>query len=170
MNPMFLMLGMQAAGMIYDYMGTENEQDLLDRAQQMKEAAINSQIQQTRLQTANDSLHAMQNLRQTLGSQIAVMAARGQSTGAGSAASILNESQANFNADEKMRNLNQIIRENQLKTGMQLSSLQNEADSSRLWQGFYSRTINRFPSTFSGWKQANADVRQSFGLTQAPGS
>ncbi len=159
--PFYLMLAMQASGMITDYFGTKNQADMMNLGMQLKNAELDTNLEQNRLQTENESLEGMKNLRQTLGSQIAVMAARGTSTAGGSAASLLNESQANFNSDEQIRRLNSLGRENQLRAGAAVSRLQNSSGISKLWQGFASRTLNRFPSSVSGWKQGMSDFSDS---------
>lgn len=167
--PFYLMLAMQAAGMITDYIGSKNQADLMNMGAKLEQASIEANIEQNRLESADQSLQAMVNLRKTLGSQIAVMSARGTSTGAGSAFSILNESQSNFNSDERIRRLNALGKENQLRANSALSRLQNSSDISKLWQGFASRTINKFPSSVSGWKQGVTDFKEGFGLTSISG-
>ena len=159
--PFYLMLAMQASGMIIDYFGTKNQADMMNLGLKLKNAELDTNLEENRLETENDSLQGMKQLRQTLGSQIAVMAARGTSTAGGSALSLLNESQANFNSDEQIRRLNSLGRENQLRTGAAISRLQNSSNISKLWQGFASRTLNRFPSSVSGWKQGISDFNQS---------
>jgi uncharacterized protein YukE len=156
--PFGLFLAMQAAGMITDYMGTKHASDLANLGMQAQEAGIDANIEITRLRTENASLSDMQRLRKTLGSQIATMAARGTSTSGGNAVSILNESQANFNADERVRRLNQMGRENRLRARQTMSSLQNSSYNSKLWQGFASRSFSKFPSSYAGWKQGATDI------------
>jgi hypothetical protein len=159
--PFYLLLAMQAAGMVTDYLGAQSQSEMMDMGMKVQQAGIEANIEQNRLDTANDSLENMKSLRQTIGSQIAVMAARGTSTSAGSAASLFNENTANFNADERIRKLNSMGKENQLRAGGVMSRLQNSSDISKLWQGFGSRTLNRFPSSVSGWKQAGSEFNDS---------
>ena len=166
--PFALLLAMQAAGMVVDYFGAQNQADAMKNGMRLQQAGIEANIQQVRLETEEGSLNAMKQLRQTLGSQIAIFAARGTSTAGGSSVGILNESVGNFNADDRMRRLNGMGRENQLRTGAAVSRLQYNSDTSKLWQGFASRTINRFPSSASGWQQAASKLGgkgSSFGLT-----
>jgi uncharacterized protein YukE len=170
--PFALLLAMQASGMVVDYIGSRNQNTMTNMGMKVEQAGIESNIYQTRLETEDASLQSIKQLRQTLGSQIAVFAARGTSTGGGSAISLLNESVSNFNSDDRMRRLNGLGKENQLRGGAALSRLQNASDVSKLWQGFASRTINRFPSSVAGWKQGMTDfkqgvqtLKQSFGLT-----
>lgn len=163
--PFALLLAMQAAGMVVDYLGAKNQAEMMAMGMKVQQAGIETNIMQTRLQTADASLQAMQQLRQHLGTQLAINAARGTRSSAGSALSIFTGDIGNFNADEHIRKLNALGKENQLRAGAAMSRLQNSSDVSRLWQGFAGRTINRFPSSVSGWKQGMADAQSSFGMT-----
>ena len=164
--PFALMLSMQAAGMIVDYLGTKNQQEMMNLGNKLNEAGLESNIEQTRLESEQASLAAMKNLRQTIGSQIATFAARGTALGAGSALSTINESFSNFNADERVRSLNAMGKENQLRSGSAINRLNNMTENSKLWTGFSSRTFNRFPTSLSGWKQGIEDFNEGFGLTR----
>lgn len=174
----YLLLAMQAAGMITDYFGTHSQDQLMKMGMKVQQAGIESNLYQTRLEAQDASLAAMKQLRQTMGTQIAVMAARGTSSAGGSSLSLINESLANFNSDEKIRRLNLLGRENQLRSQSALSRLQYNSDSSKLWQGFASRTFNKFPTSVSGWQQmfssgsgavADVSAAQGFGLTSIGG-
>ncbi len=168
----YLLLAMQAAGMITDYFGTKNQDQLMKMGMKVQQAGIEANLYQTRLESQDASLQAMKQLRQTMGTQIAVMAARGTSTAGGSAVGLLTESIANFNSDEKIRKMNLLGKENQLRASSAMSRLQYSSDSSKLWQSFAQRTFNKFPSSVSGWQggaQA-AGASQGFGMTAAAGA
>ncbi len=166
----YLLLAMQAAGMITDYFGAKNQDQLMKMGMKVQQAGIESELEMTRLESQEGSLAATKQLRQTMGSQIAAMAARGTAMGAGSAFSLLNESVGNYNADEKVRKLNLLGKENQLKAGAAMSRLQYSGDSAKLWQGFAQRTINRFPTSASGWQGMGQAAGQGFGMTSAAGA
>jgi hypothetical protein len=163
--PFALLLAMQAAGMVVDYWGMKEQQRYSRMGQKIQQAGMEANIYATRAETEDASLQAMQELRKNLGSQIAVFAARGTSTSGGSAMSIFNESISNFSADERTRRLNQLVRENEIRAGNTISSLNSSANKSKMWQGFAGRTINRFPSTTEGWKKGINEFKSSFGLT-----
>jgi len=165
--PVYLLLAMQAAGMITDYFGARNQDQLMKMGMKIQQAGIESELEMTRLESQEGSLAAVKQLRQTMGSQIAAMAARGTNPGAGSAFNLLNESVGNFNADERIRKLNLLGKENQLRAGAAMSRLQYSGDSAKLWQGFAQRTINRFPSSVSGWQGMGQAAGQGFGMTSA---
>lgn len=169
--PIYLLLAMQAAGMVYDYFGAKNQAEMMNMGMKVQQAGIEANIEQTRLETADSSLQAMKQLRQTIGTQIAVFAARGTSTAGGSATQLLNESLNNFNSDERVRRLNAMGKENQLRASSAMSRLQNSSDISKLWQGFSSRTLNGFSSNLSSWQQTWNDIKkEGFGLTSMRGS
>ena len=172
--PLALLLAMQAAGMIVDYLGTKNQQDMANMGAKIQQAGIEANIEQTRLETEDESLRMLQNLRQTLGSQAALYAARGQRAGVGSALAITENTIGTANADERTLRLNQRGKENALKAGLVISKLDQMGNNSKLWQGFAQRTINRIPigalSSGGGgggaFGASSARATGSFGLTQ----
>ena len=160
--PFALLLAMQASGMVVDWLGMRNQQQFADMGANLQQAGIETNIYQTRLEAEDASLQAMRQLRQTLGTQAAIFAARGTNPGAGSALAITTESIANYNADERMRRMNLMGRENALKTGGAISKLNQAGSNTKLWQSFAQRSLNRFPTSSRAWGQ----VGKSFGLTQ----
>ena len=129
----YLLLAMQAAGMVTDYFGAKNQDEMMKMGMKLQQAGIEANIYQSRLESQEASLASIKQLRQTMGSQLAIMAARGTSSAGGSALSFLNESIGNFNADERIRKLNLLGRENQLRANSAISRLQYSSDSSKLW-------------------------------------
>lgn len=173
--PFALLLAMQAAGMVIDWAGTKNQQQLADMGYKVQQAGIESSIEQTRLETEDASLQALKNLRQNLGSQMTLFAARGTQSGTGTAAIISNESVGTAKADERVRRLNLLGNVNRLKAGGVISKLNQMSDSSQLWQGFAQRTINRIPvgtadGGSSGASSFSGSRASSYGLTQKAGN
>ena len=164
--PFALLLAMQAAGMVVDYIGVKRQAEFSKMGVKLQEAGIEANLYQTRAETEDASLQAMKELRKNLGSQIAVFASRGTSTAGGSALSLFNESIGNFNTDERMRRINQLGRENELKAGGTIASLNQKTNNNQLWTSFASRSMSRFPSTYQGWEQGFKQTKDSFGLTQ----
>jgi hypothetical protein len=155
-----LLLAMQAAGMVTDYLGAKSQQQFAEMGYQLQQAGIESNIQQTRLEAEDQSLMAMKELRKNLGTQIAAFAARGTRTGAGSALSFMNESLSNFKSDERLRRMNLMGKETSLRGGAAISRLQHMSETSKLWQGFAQRTLTRLPSPSSFGGNS-----EGFGLT-----
>lgn len=164
--PFALLLAMQAAGMVTDYFGMREQQRLGNMGYKVQQAGINANIYQTRLETEDASLQAMINLRKNLGTQLAVQAARGTSTSGGSAVSLFQESIGNFNSDERMRRINQLGRENELKAGGSIAKLNQTATNSKLWSSFASRSLERFGTSAQYWYAGGKTAGKSFGLTQ----
>jgi len=140
--PVALLLAMQAAGMIVDYMGTKHQEALNAMGQRVEEAGIESNINQIRLQAEDESLQALKSLRQNLGTQIATNASRGTLTGAGNALGFMTESLSESKSDERMRRLNLLGKENQLRAGIAMSRLNNMTSNTKLWQSFAQRSLN----------------------------
>lgn len=158
----YLLLAMQAAGMVTDYIGTKEQARMMGMGSQLEQLGIEANIQQTRLAAEDETLQSMKNLRKNLGTQLAVFAARGTASNAGNAVGILNESLSNFYADERTRRLNLMGKETALRGQGLISSLNASGEKSKLWQGFAQRTINRFPTSPESWDKFG----KSFGLTQ----
>ena len=144
--PFALLLAMQAAGMVVDYMGTKSQAEYGKMGMKIQNAGIEANIYQTRLEAEDSSLQAMKDLRKNLGTQLAVMSARGTSSSNGSSVALFQESLSNFNSDERMRRMNQLGRENELKAGKSIAKLNQDAAQSKLWQGWASRSINTISS------------------------
>jgi urease accessory protein UreF len=160
--PIGLLLAMQAAGMIVDYMGVQEQSRLARMGYELEQAGINANIETSRVEAENASLEAMKKLRQTLGSQAALFAARGVRAGTGNAIIASTESVGNFNANERIRKLNQMQREANLKAGGVLSKLHEQANENNMWNQFAQRTINRIPTSPSAYK----GIGESFGFTK----
>lgn len=163
--PIGIMLAAQAAGMIMDYIGTRAQNEAAAEAARLQQEAIQTSIATTRLQTEDESLRALVQLRQNLGTQAAIMAARGVRSGTGVGVLAMNESQSNFNADERMRRMNQLMNEKRLKAGMDISKMQQKTFENNNWNSFTNRIINRIPTSPDFYQKMGA----SFGLTKAIG-
>ena len=136
-----ILLGMQAAGMVFDYMGNEQQKKVNKKGLQLELQGINANIAMTRLQTEDASLQAMHQLRQNLGSQAAYFAA----TGARGNPAFAQKSISNFNQDEKTRRLNLIGKEAELRAQGQFARLGYQAQSKSLDQQFLGNVFNMLP-------------------------
>lgn len=164
--PLGIMLGMQAAGMVVDYMGRENQIDLARQGEALEQQNINEQIQASRLKYEDASLQSMRQLRMNLGTQMASQAARGIRLGAGNSALVSNESIGNFNADQRMRRINQLSEESALKTSGMVSSLHEKAYESKNRNEFVNSAINKIPTTDSAWDKLAKSAKSGFGFTK----
>lgn len=166
--PIAVMLAMQAGGMIIDYMGKESQMDLAKQGAQLQQRAIEEAIQFSRLQAQDESAQAMTNLRKTLGSQIAMFAARGIRAGSPTQALVTNESMANFNADERIRRINELVTESKLRAGQQISSMHDKTFRSQISNEFTTSVINKIPTDPQAWEKIGESL--GFGMTKAKGA
>lgn len=160
-----ILLAMQAAGMVVDYMGKQEQVRLGRMGAQVEEAGINANIASSRLQAEDESLQSMVALRKNLGTQAAMLAARGTRAGAGTAIVAPMTSVSNFNADERIRKINQMGRENSLKANKVLSSLHQQTSENNIWNEFRQNIINKIPTSPAAYNE----WAKSFGLSKVGG-
>lgn len=168
-----VLLGMQAAGMVVDYLGTQDQIRMSKIGSKLEQASISSNLQMTRLQAENATVQSMQNLRSALGSQIAMQAARGTAINAGSALTLFNQNFSNFNSDAQARRINLLAKENEFRAQSLMSSLHQTATKMGLQQEFFQRSINRIPgsSLFGGQGGSKTSIAKnganggSYGMT-----
>lgn len=159
--PISFLLAMQASGMIVDWIGKKDQIRTSRMGEQVNQAGINANITTSRLQVEEDTLASMKQLRQNLGTQAVMMAARGnrdQST----IATLGNESVSNFNADARIRRINQVGTEAGFKANKVISSLHEQAFENKTWDDFRQNAINKVPTSKEAWSK----IGQGFGLTK----
>jgi hypothetical protein len=168
--PIGFLLALQASGMVIDYL---NKQDQIRQSQlgaQVEQAGIASDIAASRLSTEEESLQSMKQLRQNLGTQAAVMAARGSQSGQGSNVFFTNDSIANFNANERIRKINQSGTEAALKANQTLSKLHESSFENNTMGDFAKNTFNKIPTSPTAWEKIgqgfSASKGYGFGLTK----
>ena len=61
-----ILLGMQAAGIIVDYTQTRRQKGLIQAGREIEQAQYEANLEALRAQTAQQSLSAMQQLRQNI--------------------------------------------------------------------------------------------------------
>lgn len=154
------LLSMQAAGMAADYIGTRNEIRQGKRAQELDESRIKIRIEEEGLASLTRSVAAMQDLRQILANQRAIFAARGQSSGTGTAFTIGNKSVSSFNSDERIRKMNLLSKQAQLRAHNTLGQMHQQASETRLGQGLLKRSLD----TVSTGELGNLG-KDAFGIT-----
>jgi hypothetical protein len=161
---------MQAAGMIMDYSAKQQQIEMQKQGQAIEQAGIESNIMASRLNSEEESLTSLKQLRANLGTQAAVLAARGTRAGAGTAALFPNESVGNFNSDERLRKINESGREAQLKAGITLSNLHEKTSENKINNEFTQSVINKIPTSPEAWSKIgegfSAKNSYGFGLTK----
>jgi len=168
MGPAYMgfLLAMQAAGSIIDWRQTKSNQKLIQMGRTLENAAFESNLEALKLESSQASLSEMQDLRQNLGSQIAMQAARGTATGAGSAASLQNKSISTANQDERTRRLNLLSKEANLRANNVLSGLHTLRSETELGQNLTKRLVNNLPisSAFKEFSNSSLGKKWGFGL------
>ncbi len=169
--PIAFLLAMQAAGMITDYIGKKEQARLGRMGEKIEQAGINASIYGSRLETEEASLQAMKQLRQNMGSQAALFAARGVRPGTPTTALFMNESIGNFNSDEKTRRINQSGREAELRAGIVMSKLHQKTNDNKIWNQFRQSSFNKLPSSPEAWDKISKgfSAKGNYGLTKVGG-
>lgn len=168
--PIALLLAMQAAGMVYDWYGNQKQKEAGRMGLAVEKAGIESNIELTRLDAEDATLNAMKKLRQNLGSQAALMAARGTAGNAGTALMFRADAESKFGSDERTRKINQLGREAQLRAGSVIADLHQTVGESQMDSALAKRFFNQLPvasigkigSSFAG---SSASSKGSYGLT-----
>jgi len=159
-----ILLAMQAAGMIVDYTQTRRQQGLIKAGREIEQAQYEANLEALRAQTEQESLAAMQQLRSNIGTQIAVQAARGTSSAAGTAVSLRTASQSAFQQDERVRRMNLLAKEADLRAGNVLSGLHSLSSETQLGQAMTQKWLNMIPLSSLG--QNKPKKKGSFGMTE----
>lgn len=160
--PLAFLLSLQASGMVVDWLGKNEQVRLGKMGSDIEQEGINANIQSARLESEQSSLDAMKQLRMNMGTQAAILAARGTRAGAGSAASATNQSISNFNADERTRRMNLLSKEGALRAQRTISQLHEDTNKSTQWNSFRSNVMKTLPTTPDAYNQ----YAKAFGLTK----
>ncbi len=164
-----ILLAFQAAGVIFDYRNTRNQQKMIQQGRALEKAALDANLEAVKLQSGEESLASMQQLRKNLGSQIATNAARGTASNAGTAFSLSNKSISSFNEDERMRRFNLLSKEANLRAQDVLSGLHTLQSETQLGQAFTGRLLDKIPLSSSIDKFMESDLgKRWFGESKKP--
>lgn len=101
----YLLMGVQAAGVIGDIWANEASLSISKRGQQLEEAQLDLRFKQERLASNEQSILNLEQLAETLATQRALMSVRGGTPGIGSNLAVENKSINAFNKDEQARAL-----------------------------------------------------------------
>ncbi len=149
--PIAFLYALQASGMVVDYFGKQDQIRMSRIGAQIEQAGINSNIASSRLESEEGSLQSMRQLRQNLGTQAAMLAARGVRAGAGTAALFGNESIGNFNADERIRKINQLGNEANLRAGKLMSQFHEKTYENKTWNEFKNSIVDKISTNPSSY-------------------
>lgn len=168
-----ILLAMQAAGTIVNLSSQRRSQKYIELGRTLEQAAIENNLDAIRLESTQSSLEEMQQLRKNIGSQIALNAARGTRSGAGSAGIATQQSIRTFNQDERKRRLNLLSREADLRASNVLSGLHTLQSETRLGQKVTSDLLNntllsgKFQTQVNKFRKTDFAKKVGFGLETA---
>jgi len=139
------LLSMQAAGAIISAVQAKDQKGLIQMGRQLENAALDTNLEAIRTQNSESSLEAIKALRENVSNQIVINAARGVSTGAGSAQVALMDSESAFGQDEKTRRMNLLSKENELRAAGVLSGLHTLTSETKVGQSLTNQIFKNLP-------------------------
>jgi len=146
MDPMTaFLLAMKAAGLVTSFFDTQSKENTIRMGRQLEQEQFTTNLQAIRLQSAENSLDEMKQLRQTIGSQITINAARGNR--GGSSYAPISEASNNFNQDERTRRMNLLAKESELRANHLLSGFHSLESETQLGQSLTKQTLDTFQTT-----------------------
>lgn len=146
MDPMTaFLLAMQAGGLVTSIYGAKSQEQYIKLGRKLEQEQYSTNLEAIRLQSSKSSLDEMKELRQNIGSQIAIQAARGNRGGSSYAG--INKAASNFNNDERTRRMNLLARESELRANHVLSGLHSLQSETQLGQSITSSVLNTIPTT-----------------------
>ena len=146
MDPMTaFLLSMQAAGLVSSIFGAKSQQKYIQLGRKLEQEQYTTNLQALKLQSSEDSLAEMKQLRQNIGTQIATQAARGNRGGSSYAG--INKSVNSFDSDERTRRMNLLAKESELRANHVLSGLHSLQSETQLGQSLTSTFLNSIQTT-----------------------
>lgn len=135
------LMAMQAAGLITSFFGNQSKQKTINLGRKLENEQFTTNMQAIKLQSAQGSLDEMKQVRQNIGSQIAINAARGNRNTFGG----INETTSNFEKDERYRRMNLMAKESELRAAHILSGLHTLESETQLGQNLAKDFFNTIP-------------------------
>jgi len=145
-----VMASFQAAGAIASIWQTNSQMKMIQMGRKIEDEQLQTNLQMLRTQAAEASLSEMRQLRQNIGSQIAIQAARGTASGAGSAMSLQQASKAQFGEDERTRRLNLLAKQSSLRASNAMSAISSLTGETKLGQEITKKLFNTVGGGFMG--------------------
>ncbi len=161
------LLSMQAAGLISGLFESQSKQKMIRQGRDLEKAAIDTNLEALNYEYQEQSLASMKQLRQNLGDQIAMNAARGTKQGQGGTVIQAESSIGNYNSDERVRRMNLLAKEANLRAQNVLSGLHTLESETQLGR----QTLDLFQavpasSAFTEFRKSKLGKQWGFGLEQ----
>lgn len=139
------LLSMQAAGAIVSSVQASKSQKYIQMGRELENAALETNLEAIRAESAESSLQELKQLRKNVATQITMNAARGVASGAGSAQTALQSSERNYLDDERIRRMNLLARESELRASNVLSGLHTLSSETMMGQSLTSKIFDTIP-------------------------
>ena len=136
--------GVMVAGMVLTQFSSHNQRKIMELGRKIEADQLETNLQLIKTQAAEASLDEMKQLRQNIGSQIAIQAERGTAGGAGSAGSVQQESVSQFGKDEQTRRLNLLAKQSALRAGGAATAISTFAGETQLGQSVTNKIFQTF--------------------------
>lgn len=140
------LVAIQIAGTMMSVFQGSNQRSIMEAGRAVEHDQMLTNLQMLSAQSAQASLAEMKQLRENIGSQIAIQAARGTAGGSGSAASLQARSKGKFGEDEQTRRLNLLAKQSSLKAADALSGFNTLAGETQLGQKVSEKIFNTIGS------------------------
>lgn len=154
--PMMLMAA-QAAGQAVNIWQTSQASRTVGLGVSLDRQQLDLRMQQETLLSTERALQNSEQLRNVLSSQAAIMGARGQMPGVGSAQAIQQGALKEYGADERVRKMNLSFKKSQLEAQKLFTSLEAGGKKAALGYSIGEKSIQQlnFNTLFSGINKLN---------------
>lgn len=158
---MSYLIAMQAAGLVTSYLGMQNQKGLIDMGRKLEQSQFETNLEALKLESIQASAYEIKAVRQNIGTQIAINAARGNRGGSSFAG--INESLNSFNQDERIRQINLAAKTNALRGQNLLSDITADSKKRQLTYDFIKGSGNTLsPSSAGGAQGGMSDKFAAF--------
>ena len=145
----FILLATQAAGIGMNLYAQSRAEKFTQMGEELDKMQLRQRMGEEQLASSQKSLYNLERLREVMATQRAIMGARGQMPGVGSAGALTQKSIGSFNKDEEARRLSQTFKQNQFESQMRLYGLnranrQSKRGSKIMQQGLNMFSFNAF--------------------------
>ena len=120
----FLLLAAQAAGLAANVYANSQQNKIAGAGGRIDESMLQQRMEQETLAATQETLADLTNLRETLASQRAILGARGQAAGQGTAKSLEQKSIRAYGADAEAKRLNANFRKGYLESVNRLKKVE----------------------------------------------
>ncbi len=158
MDPM--LLAVQASGLALNMWQTSQASKMVGLGASLDRQQLDLRMQQETLLSTEQALQNSEQLRSVLSSQAAIMGARGQMPGVGSAQAIQQGALKEYGADERVRKMNLSFKKSQLEAQKLFTSLEAGGNKANLGYSLGEKSLEQlnFNTLFSGTNKLNQSM------------